>query len=74
MLAIKPVFHILKTKVLKVSEGDTNLTENIKDKVLGCLQNRYDDADIDELLIVYTYLDPSPDLRNLTCILKATVQ
>ena len=35
--AIKPVLHILKTKVLKVCEGDTDLTETIKQRVLEYL-------------------------------------
>ena len=54
---IKPVLHILKTKVLKVSDSDTNLTKK-KDKIWDYLQNKYDDADIDELLDVCVYLDP----------------
>ena len=56
--AIKPVLHILKTKVLKVSDSDTNLTKSIKRKVWDYLQNKYDEADIDGLLNVCTYLDP----------------
>ena len=56
--AIKPVLHILKTKVLKVCEDDTDLTETIKQRVLNYLLRKYDDADIDELLNVCTYLDP----------------
>ena len=55
--AIKPVLHILKAKVLKVSDGDTNLTESIKGKILGYLQSKYDDAHIDGLLSVCTYID-----------------
>ena len=56
--AIKPVLHILKTKALKVHDGDTNLTKSIKGKIWDYLQNKYDDVDIDELLNVCTYLDP----------------
>lgn len=49
MSAIKPVLHILKTKVLKISDDDTNLTESIKDKILKYLQSKYN---IGELLSV----------------------
>ena len=56
--AIRPVLHILKTKVLKVCEDDTDLTETIKQRVLDYLLRKYDDPDIDELLNVCTYLDP----------------
>ena len=56
--AIKPVLHILKSKVLKVCEGDTDLTETIKQRVLNYLLIKYDDPDINELLNVCTYLDP----------------
>ena len=56
--AIKPVLHILKSKVLKVCEGDTDLTETIKQQVLNYLLIKYDDPDINELLNICTYLDP----------------
>ena len=57
MSAIKPVLHILKTKVLKACEDDTDLTKTIKQRVLDNLLEKYDDADIEELLNVCTYLD-----------------
>ena len=56
--SIKPVLHILKSKVLKVCEGDANLTNSLKQRVLDYLLNKYDDNDVDELLNVCTYLDP----------------
>ena len=56
--AINPVLHILKTKVLKACEDDTDLTKTIKQRVLDNLLEKYDDADIEELLNVCTYLDP----------------
>ena len=59
MSAIKPVLHILKTKVLKASKDDTDLTKTIKQRVLDNLLEKYDDADIEELLNVCTYLDPN---------------
>jgi len=31
--AIKPVLHILKTKAVKVSDSDTNLTKSMKRKI-----------------------------------------
>jgi len=48
----------LKTKALKLCDGDTNLTKCIKGKVWDYLQSKYDDEDINELLNVCTYLDP----------------
>ena len=56
--SIKPVLHVLKSKVLKVCEGDANLTNSLKQRVLDYLLNKYDDNDVDELLNVCTYLDP----------------
>ena len=56
--AIKPVLHILKTKALKLCDGDTNLTKSIKGKIWDHLQNKYDDVDVNELLNVRTYLNP----------------
>ena len=56
--SIKPVLHVLKSKVLKVCEGDANLTNSFKQRVLDYLLNKYDDNDVDELLNVCTYLDP----------------
>ena len=56
MSAIKPVLHILKNKVLKVCEGDTDLTETIKQQILDNLLIKYNDPDIDELLNVCTYV------------------
>ena len=35
--AIKPMLHILKTEILKVCEGDTDLTKTIKQRVLEYL-------------------------------------
>ena len=55
---IKPILHILKSKVLKVSEDDGDLTNSIKQRVLDYLLRKYDDNDIDELLNISTYLDP----------------
>ena len=55
---IKPVMHILKTKVLSVSSSDTDLTADMKSKLLQYLQNKYSDHDIDELLSVCRFLDP----------------
>ena len=57
-VCIKPVLHILKTEALKVSDSDTNLIKSMKRKIWDYLQNKYNDADIDGLLNVCTYLDP----------------
>ena len=52
--AIKLVLHILKAKVLKISEG-ADLTETIKQQVLDYLLKKYDDTDIDKLINVHNY-------------------
>ena len=46
---------ILGTKVLKISDSDTNLAKSIKRKVWNYLQNKYDKAGNDGLLNVCTY-------------------
>ena len=53
---IKPVLYIFKTKVLKVCEGDTDLTKTIKQRVLEYLVKKYDNTDIDEMSKVCTYV------------------
>ncbi len=56
--SIIPVLHNLKTKILVENEDDTNLTKDIKKKILDDLQPRYTDAGIQQLLNIATFLDP----------------
>lgn len=57
--AILPVIHhILKNDVLEVADDDTQLTKDIKTRILGYLEQKYDDFEVCELLNAATFLDP----------------
>ncbi|XP_057195870.1 E3 SUMO-protein ligase ZBED1-like isoform X1 [Triplophysa rosa] len=55
---LKPVIHLLNTEILNPKEGDTELTQEIKTKVLDYLNSKYTDPATDELLTMATFLDP----------------
>lgn len=55
---LKPVIHLLNAEVLNPKESDTELTQEIKSKVLGYLNDKYIDPATDELLTMATFLDP----------------
>lgn len=55
---LKPVIHLLNTEILNPKEGDTELTQEIKTKVLDYLNSKYTDPTTDELLTMATFLDP----------------
>ncbi len=54
----KPVLHLLKTKVLVESDGDTTLTADVKARILQSMEGRYKSRVLNELLNVATFLDP----------------
>ena len=58
MSAILPVLHILRRHVLKEAENDTQLTKDIKVRILTYLDTKYSDPDVSELLNVSCFLDP----------------
>ena len=58
MSTILPVLHILKNEVLKESENDTQLTKDIKGRILTSMEDKYSDPDVSGLLNVACYLDP----------------
>ncbi|KAK0156656.1 Zinc finger BED domain-containing protein 1 [Merluccius polli] len=55
---VKPVLHLLKTSVLAEKEGDTDLTKDIKEKILDYMNTKYDDPATPELLDVASFMDP----------------
>ena len=58
MSTILPVLHILKNEVLKESENDTQLTKDIKARILTSMEDKYSDLDVSGLLNVACFLDP----------------
>ncbi|KAL6465097.1 hypothetical protein MHYP_G00252300 [Metynnis hypsauchen] len=55
---LKPVLHLLKTKTLAEDPEDTDLTKSIKSRVIGYLQDKYNDPITQELLDTASFLDP----------------
>jgi len=58
MSSILPVLHILQHEVLAEAESDTQLTQDIKARILSYLEKKYSDPDISELLNISCFLDP----------------
>lgn len=55
---VKPVLHLLNTKILAVKDEDTDLTKTIKSKILNYINKHYEDETTQELLDIATFLDP----------------
>lgn len=55
---LKPVLHLFNTSILAVEENDTQLTKDIKKKILAYLNEKYADPDTDDLLDMASLLDP----------------
>ncbi|KAI5105043.1 zinc finger BED domain-containing protein 1-like, partial [Silurus meridionalis] len=55
---VKPVLHLLNTKILAVEDEDTDLTKTIKSKILNYINKHYEDETTQELLDTTTFLDP----------------
>ena len=57
--AILPVIHhTLKKEVLSIGDDDTQLTKDIKTRILSYLEQKHTDTEICELLNLATFLDP----------------
>ena len=56
---LKPVLQLFATSVLAEEAEDTDRTKSIKTKVLAYLNNKYGDPNIQELLDVACFLDPT---------------
>ena len=70
MSTILPVLHILKNEVLKESENDTQLTKDIKGRILTSMEDKYSDPDVSGLLNVACFLDP----RFITEYISSSVE
>lgn len=54
--ALRPVLYILKNDVLAKSEGDSELTADIKRRILVYMKSKYRDSERSELLDVASFL------------------
>ena len=55
---VKPVLHLFRSNLLEVNEGDTQLTKEMKTKIMAYLDEKYADPDTDDLLDMATLMDP----------------
>lgn len=55
---VKPVLHLLNTKILAVEDEDTDLTKTIKSKILNYISKHYEDETTQVLLDTATFLNP----------------
>ncbi|KAF0031713.1 hypothetical protein F2P81_016268 [Scophthalmus maximus] len=55
---VKPVLHLFRSNLLKVNEGDTELTKEMKTKIMTYLDERNAGPDTDDLLDMATLMDP----------------
>lgn len=55
---VKPVLQLFNTSLLEMREEDTDLTKNIKKKMLDYLNEKYEDDDTQKLLDMASFLDP----------------
>ncbi|XP_056119514.1 E3 SUMO-protein ligase ZBED1-like [Rhinichthys klamathensis goyatoka] len=55
---VKPVLQLFNTSLLEMQEEDTDLTKNIKKKILDYLNEKYEDDDTQKLLDMASFLDP----------------
>ncbi|XP_053188639.1 E3 SUMO-protein ligase ZBED1-like [Scomber japonicus] len=53
---VKPVLHLFRSNLLEVNEGDTQLTKEMKTKIMAYLDEKY--SDTDDLLDMATLMDP----------------
>ncbi|XP_039601528.1 zinc finger BED domain-containing protein 4-like [Polypterus senegalus] len=55
---VKPVLHILNSRVLAEEEDDVELTKTIKTSILRYLKEKYSDPITEELLDTASFVDP----------------
>ncbi|KAI2666742.1 E3 SUMO-protein ligase ZBED1 [Labeo rohita] len=55
---LKPVLHLFNKTIVAPQEDDTQLTKNIKDKILEYLNEKYADPDTEDLLDMASFVDP----------------
>ncbi|XP_074550123.1 E3 SUMO-protein ligase ZBED1-like [Halichoeres trimaculatus] len=55
---LKPVLHLFNNEVLSRQDGDTELTEAIREGILNYLNEKYDDEPTNNILDMATLVDP----------------
>lgn len=55
---VKPVLHLFRSNLLQENEGDTQLTKEMKTKIMAYLDEKYAGPDTDDLLDMATLMDP----------------
>lgn len=60
---VKSVLHLFSSSILKINNGDPELTNNIQTKILTYLEEKYQDPETQELLDLASALDPRFKLR-----------
>ncbi len=60
---VKPVLHLFNNKILAEKEGETELSNCIKKKILDYLNEKYDDPQTQELLDMASAIDPRFKLK-----------
>ena len=73
MSTILSVLHILKNEVLKESENDTQLTKDIKARILTFMEDKYSDLDVSGLLNVACFLDPRFITKYISTSVKIAI-
>ena len=56
--AINPVLQVLRSEVLVDNEEDTELTKDIKNRILAYLEEKYSEPDVAGLINLACFLDP----------------
>lgn len=55
---VKPVLHLFNTTILAEDDNNTELARDVKKNILAYLNEKYLDADTDDLLDIASFLDP----------------
>ncbi|RXN23605.1 zinc finger BED domain-containing 1-like protein [Labeo rohita] len=55
---VKPVLHLFNTTILAEEDDNTELARDVKRNILAYLNEKYSDADTDDLLDIASFLDP----------------
>lgn len=73
--AVLPIVHLIENNLLKEEESDTQLTKDIKCRIKGDLNSRYEDlAEVTEILQIATFVDPRFKTKYLNETETADVQ
>ncbi|KAE8575740.1 hypothetical protein XENTR_v10003928 [Xenopus tropicalis] len=55
---VKPVLHLFNTTILAEEDDNSELTRDVKRNILAYLNEKYSNADTDDLLDIASFLDP----------------